>query len=132
MFTKEDGSGLHPAWVTEEFERIAFEIGLPPIRLHDLRHGAATLALAAGVDMKTVSAMLRHSSQAITSDTYTSVLPEVAHSAAEKIAAIVPRSVSRTAGLPTGSPCRLLEGDSTGPGAGQACAAESRRGESNP
>lgn len=31
---------------------------LPPIRLHDLRHGAATLALAAGGDMKVISAML--------------------------------------------------------------------------
>ena len=31
---------------------------LPPIRLHDLRHCAATLALAAGTDMKVISAML--------------------------------------------------------------------------
>lgn len=51
---------------------------LPPIRLHDLRHGAATLALAAGTDMKVISAMLRHSSIKITAGTYTSVLPEVA------------------------------------------------------
>ncbi|MCW2882517.1 MAG: integrase [Sphaerisporangium sp.] len=82
VFTREDGAALHPATVSDLFARLAYEAGLPPIRLHDLRHGAATLALAAGVDMKTVSAMLRHCSQAITSDTYTSVLPEVAHEAA--------------------------------------------------
>jgi integrase len=60
-------------------------------RTHDLRHGAATLALAAGVDMKTVQEMLRHSTITLTADTYTSVLPDLAKQAAEKTAAIVPR-----------------------------------------
>jgi hypothetical protein len=45
--------------------------------------------------MKAVQAMLRHSSMAITADTYTSVLPEVAADIAEKIAAIVPRQGRR-------------------------------------
>ena len=63
---------------------------LPPIRLHDLRHGSATRALAAGTDIKVISEMLRHSSTQITSDTYTSVLPEVAHQAAEAAAGLVP------------------------------------------
>ncbi|MEV4318848.1 tyrosine-type recombinase/integrase [Actinocrispum sp. NPDC049592] len=55
----------------------------PPIRLHDLRHGAATLELAAGVDMKMVQEMLRHSSITVTSDMYTNLLPEVARAAAD-------------------------------------------------
>ncbi|MCC5580617.1 site-specific integrase [Microtetraspora sp. AC03309] len=106
IFTREDGSELKPDWVSEQFERLTFAANLPPIRLHDLRHGAATLALAAGTDMKIVSAMLRHSSLSITSDTYTSVLPEVAHEAAEASAALVPRAVavgeaSGTGGLPS-------------------------------
>jgi peptidoglycan hydrolase-like protein with peptidoglycan-binding domain len=67
---------------------------LPPIRLHDLRHGAATLALAAGTDMKVISEMLRHSTTQITSDTYTSVLPEVARKAAEAAAGLVPRQTA--------------------------------------
>ena len=82
-----------PADVTDHFQHLARQAGLPPVRLHDLRHGAATLALAAGVDMKTVQAMLRHSSYTITADTYTSVLPELATTAAEKTAAIVPRRI---------------------------------------
>jgi integrase len=66
---------------------------LPPIRLHDLRHFAATLALTAGVDMKVVSQMLRHKTLSITADTYTSVVPEVARTAAEAAATIVPRQI---------------------------------------
>ena len=46
-FTNPDGSPLHPAAVTYTFEMLAYLAGLPPIRLHDLRHGAATLALVA-------------------------------------------------------------------------------------
>jgi integrase len=91
VFTIPTGQAVHPADVTDHFQDLARQAGLPPIRLHDLRHGAATLALAAGVDMKTVQAMLRHSSITITADTYTSVLPELARGAAEKTAAIVPR-----------------------------------------
>ena len=50
--------------------------GLPPIRLHDLRHGAATFALASGAGLKAIQAMLGHASIILTADTYTSVLPE--------------------------------------------------------
>ncbi|MGI5274210.1 site-specific integrase [Nonomuraea sp. CA-218870] len=102
IFTQEDGSELKPDWVSEYFERLVFAAGLPPIRLHDLRHGAATLYLAAGNDMKTTSAMMRHSNQAITSDTYTSVLPELARVAAEASAA-QPAGHSGD----TGAPCRI-------------------------
>jgi integrase len=91
VFTHEDGSQLHPDYVSDTFHRIADEGGLPPIRLHDLRHTAASLALQAGVPMKVVSDQLGHSSLGITADTYTSVLPAVATAAAEAVAGIVPR-----------------------------------------
>ncbi|MFF7869132.1 hypothetical protein ACFZCT_22080 [Streptomyces qaidamensis] len=48
VFTRENGELLHPANVTRRFIELYEEIGLPPVRLHDLRHGAATLAHAAG------------------------------------------------------------------------------------
>lgn len=92
VFTREDGSGLHPAMVTELFQAIYRKADLPPIRLHDLRHTAASLALQAGVPMKVVSEQLGHSSLAITADTYTSVLPAIAQAAAEAVAGIVPRA----------------------------------------
>lgn len=90
-FTREDGSAWHPAQVTARFERLAFNAGLPPIRLHDLRHGAATLALAGGADIKAVSSMLRHSSIQITADIYADVLPELAAEVASTVASMVPR-----------------------------------------
>src|SRR3954468_9389225 len=93
VFTREDGTGLHPALVTDTFQAISERAGLPPIRLHDLRHTAASLALEAGVPMKVVSEQLGHSLLAITADTYTSVLPAVAHAAADAVAGIVPRAV---------------------------------------
>jgi len=103
VFTTPTGEAVHPAVVTDQFTRLAAAAGLPPIRLHDLRHGAATLTLATGADMKIVSQLLRHSSITITADTYTSVLPQVARDAAEKAAALVPRARARTLGLPSGA-----------------------------
>ncbi len=93
-FTREDGSALHPDTLTTVFERLHRDAELPPIRLHDLRHTAASLALAAGVPLKVVSEQLGHSSLAITADTYTSVLPAVAHAAAEAVAGVIPRTVA--------------------------------------
>lgn len=92
LFTEPDGTPLHPANITDIFVALVAEAGLPPIRLHDLRHGAATLALTADVDIKVVQVMLGHSSHAITANTYTRVLPQAAHHAAEATAAIVPRA----------------------------------------
>ncbi|WP_370382256.1 tyrosine-type recombinase/integrase [Catenulispora sp. GAS73] len=95
-FTNPDGTPLHPAYVTDQFHRLVNEADLPPIRLHDLRHGAASLALAAGVDVKVVSEMLGHSTTVITRDTYTSVYDELKHAAASSIAAAI--NGARTAG----------------------------------
>ena len=60
--------------------------GLPVIRLHDLRHTNASLALAAGVDLKVVSERLGHSQLAITADLYTHVNRGLGKAAAEQIA----------------------------------------------
>ncbi len=91
VFTRENGAPLHPDLATDAFARTSRRAGLPPIRLHDLRHTAASLALQAGVPMKVVSEQLGHSSMAITADTYTSVLPAVARAAAEAVAGVIPR-----------------------------------------
>jgi integrase len=90
VFTKEDGTLLRPDAVTALFRRLVRRNALPRIRLHDLRHTHASLALAAGVDLKVVSSRLGHSNVAITSDLYTHVVPSVARRAADAIAAAVP------------------------------------------
>ena len=51
--------------------------GLPLIRLHDLRHTAATLLLMQGIHPKIVSEMLGHSTVSMTLDTYSHVLPDM-------------------------------------------------------
>jgi len=40
--------------LTHRFAELIAHSKLPPVRLHDLRHGAATLALAAGADIRIV------------------------------------------------------------------------------
>ena len=89
VFTCLNGDPMAPDRLSRTFRRLSDEAGLPPVRLHDLRHGAATLALAAGADLKVVQDMLGHSSIVLTADTYTSVLPEVARKAAEDIATLI-------------------------------------------
>jgi hypothetical protein len=85
VFTAERGGPLHPDRITDIFEWAAFKADLPPIRLHDLRHGAASIAHAAGADMKAISHMLRHASQPITADIYTSVFEEADAELAEQM-----------------------------------------------
>jgi Phage integrase family len=75
--------------VTRLFRRLVAASGLPPVTLHGLRHGAATLALAAGTDLKIVQDQLGHSTITLTADTYTSVLPETARTAADNTAALL-------------------------------------------
>ncbi len=109
VFTREDGQHLHPEYVTRHMQLLAKKAGLPAARLHDLRHGSASLQLAAGVPMAIVSKRLGHSSIAITSDTYSHLLAGVGREAAERTAAMVPRATR--SGVPTSSPPELVEGD---------------------
>jgi integrase len=85
---------------SEAFRRILATTDLPPITLRDLRHVAATLTHGGGGDMHAVKETLRHSIIALTSDTYTSLLPELDREIAEKAAALIPRAAARKAGKP--------------------------------
>ena len=62
---------------------------LPTVRLHDLRHTHATLALQAGVHPKVVSERLGHANVSITLDTYSHAIPAMQEEAAIKIAELV-------------------------------------------
>ena len=92
VFTWENGDAYHPEYLSQMFERLITKLGLPPIRLHDLRHCAATLSLAAGIHMKKIQALLGHASYSLTADTYTSVLPQFEKAEAEAPVSLVPRA----------------------------------------
>ncbi|GAA1503558.1 tyrosine-type recombinase/integrase [Dactylosporangium maewongense] len=94
FFVKPDGTPWHPDHVSERFEELVEGAGLPPIRLHDLRHCAATYLKATGADLNDIKETLGHSSITITSDTYTSVIQELEteRAKADAAAALVPRA----------------------------------------
>lgn len=61
------------------------EAGLREVRLHDMRHTAATLLLSAGVHPRVVMELLGHSQMRTTTDTYSHVLPALAQEAADRM-----------------------------------------------
>jgi integrase len=89
VVVREDGSPVVPQTFSATFARHGRAAGLPPIRLHDLRHSYATAALGAGVPAKIVSERLGHASIAITLDTYSHVLPNMQEQAAEQVAQLI-------------------------------------------
>lgn len=91
-FTTELGEWLHPAKVSDAFDEIRREAGLPPINLRDLRHVAAVLIHAGGGDIFAIKETLRHTSIKLAGDTYTSLLAEVDQEIAAKSEGVVPRA----------------------------------------
>jgi len=85
---------LHPERFSRGFLETVQRIGLPRIRLHDLRHGWATLALQAGIHPKVVQERLGHANIAITLDTYSHVVAGLHEDAAEQVAALFRARVS--------------------------------------
>jgi integrase len=71
------------------FAQIARDAKLPKVRLHDLRHSFASLLLAGGADLKTVSQALGHSTISVTADVYAHVSPAMLHDAANLLDRVV-------------------------------------------
>lgn len=86
IFTTRRGDPISEEYlVKKHFKPLLAEAGLPNIRLYDLRHTSATLALALGVSPKVVSEQLGHAKAAFTLDTYSHVLPHMQEEAAAKM-----------------------------------------------
>ena len=91
-FCRPDGRPYHPEAFSKTFDRRVRQPGfaeLPTLRLHDLRHTWATLALAAGVDVTIVARRLGHGSRATTWATYQHVVTGMQADAAERVAALI-------------------------------------------
>jgi integrase len=72
-----DGQPIQGSNLKRVFDQTLMQAGLPKIRIHDLRHTAATHLLVRHVHLKVVQEMLGHSSITITLDTYSHVIPSL-------------------------------------------------------
>lgn len=88
VFVNEAGEPYHPHSFLSIFRRACAAAGVPRIRIHDLRHTIATLALQAGVHPKVVQEQLGHSAINVTLDIYSHVPQAVRTESAAKIAAL--------------------------------------------
>ena len=70
VFTDELGRHLAISTFYKTFKRIVSSIGRPDARPHDLRHTAATVAIAAGADIKSVQDLLGHATASFTLNVY--------------------------------------------------------------
>jgi len=90
IFSDSEGRPLHRrSLVRRHFKPLLRWLDFPDIRLYDLRHTAATLALIAGVPTKVISEQLGHASAAFTLDVYSHVLPHMQDAAAAKVEALL-------------------------------------------
>jgi integrase len=88
VFCKADGRPLDSGMVSWTLHQALDRAGLPRVRVHDLRHTAATLLLGHGVHPKVVQELLGHSSITLTLDTYSHVLPGLHAEAAARMSPI--------------------------------------------
>lgn len=82
------GRPLSGSHVYYKFHHALAAAGVQRVRLHDLRHTAASLLLARGVHPKVVQEMLGHSTITLTLDTYSHVTPGLHAAAAAEMEAL--------------------------------------------
>ena len=85
VFATPAGRSLHGPTVTRRFQSTLKKAGFRRLRFHDLRHGAATLLLAQGVDLKGIQETLGHSTIATTADIYAHMQPELRREVADRM-----------------------------------------------
>lgn len=88
VFAREDGTPVRPDSFSRSFQTVAGKLSLPVIRVHDLRHTYASIALGAGTHPKVVADRLGHSTIGTTLDTYSHVVQSLEEQAAAQVAAV--------------------------------------------
>ena len=89
VFTQWNGKPIYPGTITKWFSAFIKKNNLPPIHLHSLRHTNATLLIASGADLRTVSKRLGHSNMTTTSNIYTHAIKSADEKAAELLGDIL-------------------------------------------
>ena len=83
------GEMYHPDSIAKLHEKILRDTGLEHIRFHDLRHTFATMAVAAHVDIKAISASMGHSNAAMTLNIYADATAEGKQRAAQTMQTVL-------------------------------------------
>lgn len=86
VFATRDGGPIHPRNDYRSFQRLLAQAGIRRVRVHDLRHTAASLLRAQGVDARTVMEVLGHSQVDLTLNVYTHVPVEATRAALASLA----------------------------------------------
>lgn len=89
VFTTTRGTPLDARNVVRHFHGLLARAGLPRMPFHNLRHTAAILLLAQGLDIRVVQQVLGHSQIALTANLYTQVMPVLLEDAAKRMDAIL-------------------------------------------
>ena len=98
VFPDLHGGYFNPGYLDKLFARLLREAGVPHMHFHDLRHSAATILLAMGVNIKVIQELLGHSDIAITLRVYGHLLPSMQAEAVEKWESVFSREDERTKG----------------------------------
>ena len=98
IFDRADGAPWHPDAFSSAFARLVERSDVPRVRLHDLRHSHATIALAAGTDLKTISTALGHATIGITANVYLHAVESLGRSHADRIDAALSDSFASAVG----------------------------------
>jgi integrase len=85
VLTTRFGTPLSPRNDYRDFQRLVGAAGLRHVRLHDLRHTAASLMLAQGVNPRVVMEILGHSQISVTMNTYSHVTPASSREAVARV-----------------------------------------------
>ena len=95
VFTNDSGGLLSPDTLSAWFKHFLKRHDLLDIHYHTLRHTAATLLIAGGVDVATVSKRLGHSDKSTTLNIYTHAIKSADKAAAEKLEAMLAFSAKK-------------------------------------
>jgi integrase len=89
LFVDEVGRPYRPETISRQFTKLSKTAGLRSIRLHDTRHTAASLTLAAGEAPKVVAELLGHSSPTITMNVYQHLMPGMGEVAGSRLTGLL-------------------------------------------
>ena len=85
VFTTETGRYINNKTLYMHFKRIVMALGMPALRVHDLRHAFAVNSLRAGDDTKTVQENLGHATASFTLSTYAHATPGMKRESASRM-----------------------------------------------